>query len=189
MTKKWIIILCSTIVLTALAIITFLSSIVDIKPGDEGFIFRPYGNGIDTENVYTEGTHFIAPWNQMITYKIITQSKEYQLDLKDKNGIDISIKADVHFSITRGNSANLHLALGRQFIYYVDEAVTQSITNAVNSHTYGDIFEFKRGEIELEIETTLAQELKEKFLTLHFVKITGVTLPDKIYQDHIKNGS
>ena len=43
-------------------------------PGEEGFIYRPYTGGIDQTNVYTEGTVFIAPWNEMITYNILQQA-------------------------------------------------------------------------------------------------------------------
>ena len=49
----------------------FFMSWTDVNPGEEGFIYRPYTGGIDQTNVYTEGTVFIAPWNEMITYNIL----------------------------------------------------------------------------------------------------------------------
>ena len=31
----------------------FFMSWTDVNPGEEGFVYRPYTNGIDQENVYT----------------------------------------------------------------------------------------------------------------------------------------
>ena len=53
----------------------FFMSWTDVNPGEEGFVYRPYGGGIDKEITYSEGTIFIAPWNEMITYSILQQSK------------------------------------------------------------------------------------------------------------------
>ena len=64
----------------------FFMSWTDVNPGEEGFIYRPYTGGIDQTNVYTEGTVFIAPWNEMITYNILQQSRNYSSKVMEKNG-------------------------------------------------------------------------------------------------------
>ncbi|MFT5581387.1 MAG: prohibitin 1, partial [Psychromonas sp.] len=46
-------------------VIIFFMSWQDVNPGEEGFVYRPYGDGVETQNIYKEGTNFLLPWNRM----------------------------------------------------------------------------------------------------------------------------
>ena len=43
-----------------------------IEAGERGVIFRPYTSGLDTENIYGEGFHVIAPWNRLYVCLLYT---------------------------------------------------------------------------------------------------------------------
>ena len=64
-------------VISVIALVLFFMSWSDVDPGEQGFIYRPYGGGVDKEKIYNEGTIFIAPWNEMITYNTRQQSKSW----------------------------------------------------------------------------------------------------------------
>ncbi|MDG2226964.1 MAG: hypothetical protein P8L20_04450, partial [Flavobacteriales bacterium] len=68
---KWVVLAGVGIV----AGIIFFMSWQDVDPGEEGFIYRPYGKGVETDISYNEGTQFIAPWNEIITYNVLVQSR------------------------------------------------------------------------------------------------------------------
>jgi hypothetical protein len=87
----------------------------DVNPGEEGFIYRPYTGGIDQTNVYTEGTVFIAPWNEMITYNILQQSRNYSSKVMEKNGMEIGIDVTINYNPMQNNTAKLHLKHGKAF--------------------------------------------------------------------------
>ena len=36
-----------------------------LNPGEKAVIFKPYTTGLDKENIYSEGFHIIAPWNEL----------------------------------------------------------------------------------------------------------------------------
>jgi len=74
-------------VIGLIALVVFIMSWTDIDPGEEGFIYRPYGGGVEKQSTYGEGTIFIAPWNEMITYNTRQQSKKYIHFLKVINFI------------------------------------------------------------------------------------------------------
>ena len=93
---------------------------MDVNPGEEGFAYRPYGGGVDVESSYTEGTYFIPPWNDIITYNILQQSKSYESTVMDVNGTDISVEVAVNFSVEKGNAAKLHLRHGIGYIQFID---------------------------------------------------------------------
>ena len=105
-------------VVLLIAVILFFMSWQDVDPGEEGFIYRPYGGGVDTEVSYNEGTQFIAPWNEMITYSVLQQSQTYKSTVMDKNGTDITVEIAVNYSIQKGKAAKLHLQWGER-VYHL----------------------------------------------------------------------
>ncbi|MBN2772604.1 MAG: hypothetical protein JXR31_00050, partial [Prolixibacteraceae bacterium] len=69
-----------------------------IQAGERGVIFRPYTSGLDKENIYSEGFHIIAPWNEMYIYNVREQQREETMDVLDKNGLSISMDVTVRFN-------------------------------------------------------------------------------------------
>ena len=114
----------------------FFMSWQDVDPGEEGFIYRPYGSGVDKENVYTEGTQFIAPWNEIITYNIRQQSKSYTSKVMDKNGTDIEVTVAVNFAAQKGRTPDLHLRHGPGFITFIDDKSKGAIKDVIGRYTY-----------------------------------------------------
>ena len=104
-------------IVALIGIVMFFMSWKDVNPGEEGFIYRPFGGGINEEEVpYPEGTIFIAPWNELITYNILQESKNYKSTVMDKNGTDITVNIAVNYAVKQGNSASLHLTWGKGYI-------------------------------------------------------------------------
>ncbi|HIP32180.1 MAG TPA: prohibitin family protein [Crocinitomicaceae bacterium] len=170
-------------VLGLILVVMFLMSWQDVEPGEEGFIYRPYGNGVDTGLTYTEGTQFIAPWNEMITYSILQQSKTYTSTVMDKNGTDITVEVAVNYSVQRTKSAQLHLDVGRNYIVIIDDKAQGTIKDVIGKYTYEEVYSTKRGVLEGEMAEKLKVALNENFLNLEYVKIKDVDLPLGIAQE------
>ena len=58
-----------------------------IEAGERGVLFKPYTTGLDKDNIYGEGFHIIAPWNEMYIYNVREQQREETMDVLDKNGL------------------------------------------------------------------------------------------------------
>ena len=41
-------------------LIMFFMSWTDVEPGEQGFIYRPYGGGVDKEVTYDDGTFYCS---------------------------------------------------------------------------------------------------------------------------------
>lgn len=162
------------------ALIMFLMSWEDVEPGEEGFLYAPYNGGVDTKASYNEGTYFVAPWNKIITYNVLQQSKEYKSQVMDINGTDIGIEVSVNFSVKRGNSAKLHLMHGQGYISFVDDKVKGAIKDVVGRYTYQDVYSSKREALEGEIEEILLKDFEGNYVVLHYVEIADVNLPENI---------
>ena len=163
--------------------ILFLTSWKDVEPGNEGFVYKPYGGGISKELIYEEGTYFIAPWNNMITYNVRQQSKQYESKVMDKNGTDISILISVNYSAIKGKTPFLHLKHGPGYESFIDDKVKGAIKDVVGRYTYEEVYSTKREVLEGEIEAILTKDFDSNFVQLNYVEIADVDLPQSIQNE------
>jgi len=165
-----------------IALVVLFMSWKDVEPGEEGFIYRPYGGGVDKTQTFTEGTYFVAPWNEMITYSTLQQSKTYTSTVMDKNGTDITVEVAVNYSVQKGKSAGLHLDVGKDYIIIIDDKSQGAIKDVIGKYTYEEVYSTKRTVLEGEMIKKLKDELIQNFINLEYVKIKDVDLPRDIAQ-------
>ena len=150
----------------------FFMSWTDVNPGEEGFIYRPYTGGIEQNTVYTEGTVFIAPWNEMITYNILQQSRNYSSKVMEKNGMEIGIDVTINYNPMQNNTAKLHLKHGKGFgTSFIDAKVRGVIKDVIGRYTYEEIYSTKREALETEMDTIFQSEFPANFISYNFCEI------------------
>ncbi|NOQ73058.1 MAG: hypothetical protein GQ574_13700 [Crocinitomix sp.] len=170
-------------VISLIAVILFFMSWSDVEPGEQGFIYRPYGGGVDQDITYDDGTFFIAPWNEMITYNIRQESKNYTSEVMDINGTDITVEVSVNYSAALGKIAALHLKHGPGFITFIDDKAKGAIKDVIGRYTYEQVYSSKREALEGEIEAILQNDFDGNYITLHYVEIADVNLPANIAEE------
>lgn len=170
-------------VIGVIALVVLFMSWKDVEPGEEGFIYRPYGGGVDKTQTFTEGTYFVAPWNEMITYSILQQSKTYTSTVMDKNGTDITVEVAINYSVMKGKSAALHLDVGEGYIVIIDDKAQGAIKDVIGKYTYEEVYSTKRNVLEGEMMANLKEVLVENFITLEYIEIKDVDLPSNIAQE------
>ena len=167
--------------LGVILVIVFFMSWTDINPGEEGFIYRPYGGGIDQETYYTEGTYLIAPWNEMITYNTLQQSREYSSKVMEKNGMEIGIDVTINYNPMKGGTARLHLKHGKSYeSSYIDAKVRGVIKDVIGRYEYEEIYSTKRESLETEMDNMFESEFPDNFITYNFCEIADVNLPENV---------
>ena len=173
--------LFNLLIVAFIAISMSSCSFTTIEPGQEGFMFRPWGSGIDTSMIYKEGTQVVALWNDMLVYNTLQQSTNYTSTLLDKNGMDIGLDVTVNFNPMKGKSASLHLTHGVEYKKsFVDPQVKGAIREVIGRYTYEEIYSTKRSILEKEIEEILTEEFHKNFITYNFCQIADVDLPKNV---------
>ncbi|MDC0099644.1 MAG: prohibitin family protein [Crocinitomicaceae bacterium] len=167
-------------VLVVILLVGFIMSWKTVDPGYEGFVNKPYNGGVDASTTYKEGTHFIAPWNEMITYTVLQQSKTYTSTVMDKNGTDITVEVAINFSIQKGNTPTLHLKIGENYIQIIDDKSQGAIKNVIGKYTYEEVYSTKRNVLEGEIRDILIEKFNKNYVNLEYVEIKDVDLPADI---------
>ena len=163
------------------ALVIFFMSWEDVDPGEEGFLYSPYGGGVNQQTNYTEGTFFIAPWNDIITYNIRQQSRNYESQVMDKNGTEIGLVVGVNYHAEKSKTSKLHLKHGEAYAEsFVDKKVKGAIKDVIGRYTYIEIYSTQREAIEKEIEEILTRDFEGNYVALDFVEIADVNLPKNI---------
>lgn len=167
-------------VVALIAIVIFFMSWQDVEPGEEGFVYKPYGGGVDMQETYSEGSYFIAPWNEMITYNVLQQSKTYISTVMDKNGTNITVEVAVNYSVQNGKSGKLHLDVGTNYITIIDDKSQGAIKKVIGNYTYEEVYSTKRDALESEMSEILKKEFAKNYIDLEYVEIKDVDLPKNI---------
>lgn len=167
-------------VLVVILLVGFIMSWKTVEPGYEGFVNKPYNGGVDESTTYKEGTHFIAPWNQMITYSVLQQSKTYKSTVMDKNGANITVEVAVNYAVQKTKSPLLHLEVGIDYITIIDDKSQGAIKKVIGSYTYEEVYSTKRDALEEEMKAILKKEFKLNYIDLKYVEIKDVDLPANI---------
>lgn len=163
------------------ALIILLNSWTTIKPGERGFMYKPFSTeSINVDKVYGQGTYFMLPWNKMFTYEVFRKSNEYEQKFLDRNGMDIDLSVSVNYNIIPDEVAKLHLDFREEYKKYVDEISRGAFKDIIGRYTYEEVFSTKREELEKEMEDKIRNNFEGNHLNLNYVKIIDVVLPEKI---------
>lgn len=168
-------------ILLFILLISWTSITVNISAGHRGVLFQPFGGGIKTERAYSEGFHFIAPWNSMIEYEVRQQEVTEQMEMLSANGLEIKADISVWFHPDIPSLGKLHAEIGEG---YVDRVVVPSIRSSarkvVGRYTPEELYSTKRDNIEQEIYTETKKLLDKKNVDVNRVLIRSITLPPTI---------
>jgi len=167
----------------AFVIIIFFSSSMfyTLQPGERGVIFRPFTTGLDKENIYPDGFHVIAPWNDLIIYYVKEQIKDETMDILDRNGLKVNVDITTRFNPIYNKIGDLHEVFGQNYInQLVIPEVRASVRKVMGKYTAEEIYSTKRKEVEELIWSESEAVLADNFISLKTLLIRSINLPAKI---------
>lgn len=164
-------------------IVSWNSMTVTINAGDGGVLFKRFGGGIDLENSYGEGFHFIAPWNKMFVYEMRQQEVSEEMNVLSSNGLEIFIDVSAWYQPVNGELGNLHAEIGSNYLHrIVIPGLRSSTRSVIGRYTPEQIYSTKRDAIQDEIFQEISGLLTEKYVQINQILIRSVKLPSTIKQ-------
>src|SRR5690554_7148257 len=161
--------------------VIFFNSWVDVEPGEQGFVFKPFNTpSISEEDAYVEGTYFILPWNKMITYEVVNKSKQFVQKVMDINGTDVTVEVSVNYNIVPNQVAQIHIIHRENYTIFIDDKSKGVIKVVIGRYTHEQVYTSKREALEGEIEEILEKDFMNNYLHLNYVEIADVNLPENI---------
>ncbi|GAB1855623.1 hypothetical protein MHTCC0001_04570 [Flavobacteriaceae bacterium MHTCC 0001] len=169
------------IVVVIILFVLIAKSAVTIGPGEGGVIFERFGDGINTEKTYGEGFHIVAPWNNMLIFKVRQQSISDKMNVLSVDGLQVSVNGTIWFEPEYNNLGKLIKTKGKDFVVeLLDPAINSAARSVVGRYTPEQLYSSKRDVIEQEILEEVRKELEGQYLNVKRVLVEDVTLPPSI---------
>lgn len=175
----------AAIVVIGLIIVIYLykSLFITIRSGEAGVLYKKFSGGTETEIVFGEGFHVIAPWNDMIIYEVRQQQVMETMKVLSSNGLEITVDISAWYQPEYDKLPLLHQEKGRD---YLDRVVRPSLRSATRSvigrYTPEEIYSTKRDAIQTEINAETKSILLTQFIQLNETLVRDITLPPTIKQ-------
>jgi len=172
----------AVIVVAVIVLIAFWSRMtITIDGGHGGVLFKTFGGGIDTENTYGEGFHFIAPWNKMYDYEVRQQEVAETMNVLSSNGLEISVDVSVWYQPQYMELGLLHGKIGQNYVQrVVIPSLRSSTRSVIGRYTPEDIYSTKRDLIQDEIFEETTDILSDKYVQVNRILIRSIVLPPTI---------
>jgi regulator of protease activity HflC (stomatin/prohibitin superfamily) len=165
-----------------LLIVLLSKSVITIHAGENGVIFRTFGNGINVnEKPLGEGFHFIAPWNKVFVNSIRLKEKAEEMLVLSSNGLEIKVDVSVWFRPMPERLPSLVKEISTDYEgTIVIPAVRSAARSVIGRYTPEEIYSTKRDAIQDEIFAETQRILEQKYLAVDRALIRSVILPETI---------
>lgn len=162
-------------------IIVLTNIFVILQPTERGVVFKKYTSGLDVENIRGEGLNIIAPWNDVIIFRIEEQQIEETMDVLSKDGLSISIDVSLRFRPNPNDIGYLYRAFRTDYIEsLIRPELRSAVRKIIGQYTPEELYATKRQEIETLIEENTRQILKNNFIELKALLFRSIKLPETI---------
>ena len=176
------------IVLAISAVVLFsLSNSIfyTVQSNERAVIFKKFSGGLDKENIIIPGFNFKAPWNDVYVYDVSENQIEEQMDVLDKNGLNINVDISVRFHPMYNKIGEIHETFQRDYVRrLVIPEVRSTVRQVMGRYTAEEIYSTKRPEVEASIKTETEAILGEEGnnVVMRALLIRSISLPDQIRQ-------
>lgn len=156
---------------------------VKIQPGHAGIVFRQFGIGLDKENVYYDGFHFILPWNEMIIYEIRQQELLESMKALTADQLSITMDITVLYNPIPDKIGYLHDQTGKGFVNKIVKPANRSaLRDVIARYIPEEINTTKRAQVEIEIKEQISKVFADNYLELRNVLIRNIQLPETLME-------
>ena len=154
-----------------------------IQATERAVIFKKFSGGLDKENIIQPGFHVKAPWNDVFRYDVSENQVEEQLDVLDKNGLNINVDISVRFHPMVDKIGEIHETFQRDYVRrLVIPEVRSTVRQVMGRYTAEEIYSTKRPEVEANMEKETKAILGEpgNNIIMRALLTRSIKLPDQI---------
>ncbi len=170
------------IIAVIIFIIVFWSRMtITVDAGHAGVLFKTFSGGVDTTKTYSEGFHFLAPWNEMIVYETRQQEIAEDMNVLSSNGLEIKVDVSAWYQPSYSRIGLLHANIGKDYLRrVVIPALRGAARSVIGRYTPEQIYSTKRDVIQDEIFEETKNILDKKYVDVNQVLIRSIVLPPTI---------
>jgi len=169
-----------TILLAMGFVIFFNRIVISINPGELGVLWRRMAEGTVLDRTYSEGLHFILPFNRMYRYNVRNQKIDDQLDVLTVDGLTVKVDYSIRYYLKSENLPLLHLKVGPNYAdVVVKPEVRSTIRTIFGQYKPEEIYTSQRA-IQEQVNEIAREKFQALYVALDGVPIHKIELPKMI---------
>ena len=171
------------ILLFSIIIGSYILCVHHIPPDENGILFKRYDGGIDKHTIYQPGRQIVAPWNDLITYKITPQEGYLKVSTLSKDELIYKFEFNYSFRTDPSKLGFLHeeIAENYQEVVIIPELRT-ALREGLRRYPSTKIGAMKNKQFEDEIFYRAQNPIRKKHLILESVSIQKIIVPASVRQ-------
>ena len=145
-----------------------------IKPGFNGVLNRPLGDGIKVEKVYEDGFTWKSPWNRMIKFNVQLNSYQENVSILSADELHTTISLSVILRPIPEDLPYLALEIGDEYYNRIVKPEFFSVSRSITAEYPYNMLSVKSPEIETRIMGELKVRLEGKHIELNKVTLDHI---------------
>lgn len=154
---------------------------VSVDAGEVVVIYYSLFGGTRHNRVAGEGLHIIAPWDKSYRYVIRSQTLVQTVTVLSKNGMEVSLDAQVRFHPVMDMVPHLHRRFGTDYVSsFVIPQLQSSVQRVVGQFLAQDVYGSESGASVTRIFDSTKQYIGGEFLVIEDVALFNIKLPEQV---------
>jgi len=158
----------------------WLRIVISINSGEAGVLYWRFFGGTETDHVYSEGIHIVAPWDKMYIYNVRVQTVLHELEVLTNRGLPIHLVLAIRFQPEYETLGVLHQEVGPDYVNTIIVPDIDSVLRKEIGHYNPEDIYINKENILTKIIVKALNELGKKYVNIHGIVIRSVALPKPI---------
>lgn len=154
-----------------------------IEAYERAVLFKALSGTLVKDNIIQPGWHMKAPWNDIYKYEVSEQAVEENMDVLDKNGLNITVDVTVRFHPKYDKIGEIQENFRGDYMNRLVIPETRStVRQVMGRYTAEEIYSTKRPEVEAAIkeENRLVLGAPGNEVEMKSLLIRSIRLPEQI---------
>ena len=151
----------------------------NVPPGAKGIYFN-WRSGTDTQNVLSEGWHWLMPWNKIYLYDVRMKDNLENLSILTADQLNIATDLSIRYRPLPEEVGQLHQNVGPNYYQVLISPTLRNVAREVIA-SYASIDAYtKRQEIQKKIFDSVTEKLNGKNILVEQVMLRNMDFPKMV---------
>lgn len=175
------------LLLVALVIVFRDRVLVTVDTGEVVVVYYRLFGGTQHNQIGHEGLHLIAPWDKAYRYVVRSQTLVQSLTVLSKNGLEVTLDAQIRFHPIPDMVPHLHRRFGTEYVEtFVTPQLKGSVQRVIGQFLAEEVYGSETGASVNRIFENTKQLIGGEFLEIEDVALFNIKLPTQV-QTAIQN--
>jgi regulator of protease activity HflC (stomatin/prohibitin superfamily) len=158
---------------------------ITIPTGSHAVMYRYFGGGTVTKQVWGEGLHVIPPWDKLTAYETRLQQQTLQFEVLSDEGLSLDIDISVRFRPVVAMLGHLHQDVGPEyFTRMIQPDIMAHVRRTLGSRPAHEIYS-SANDLLLELRRVPAlarldegeSDTSKSYVQIQEIKLVNIKLP------------